>query len=260
MSQHMPLVGVSACRVVGETRAIQRVSEKYVTALTEGAGVCPVLIPALESGIDIATLVERLDGIFLTGSPSNVEPDRYDGGDSVTPDSHDPARDRVTIELIRSAVAAGVPLFGVCRGIQEINVAFGGSLLQAVHEDAARLDHRMRRDVPYDWRYRPAHSITVEDGGLLDSIVGPGPHIVNSLHGQALDRLGDRVVVEARAPDGIVEAISIAGAPGFALAVQWHPEWPRPMDGLSRRLFEAFGAAVRAHSAGVGIKSAARSA
>lgn len=244
MSRILPLVGVSACRVVGETHANQRVSEKYVTAMAEVAGVCPVLIPSLPRGVDVETLLARLDGVFLTGSPSNVEPHHYDGGDSATPDLHDPARDGATLALARAAVAAGVPLLGVCRGIQEINVAFGGSLFQQVQDDPHRLDHRMRRDVPYDWKYRPAHAIDLAPGGVLSRIAGSGPHLVNSLHAQAIDRPGDRVVVEARAPDGVIEAISIKDAPAFALGVQWHPEWPRPVEGINKAIFGAFGSAA----------------
>jgi len=249
LSHTLPLVGVTACRVQGENAANQRVSEKYVTAMSEIAGVCPVIIPALPGGMDIDSLLARLDGVFLTGSPSNVEPAHYDGGDSATPDQHDPARDGVTLALARAAVDRGVPLLGVCRGAQEINVAFGGTLVQRVHEEAGRLDHRMRRDVPYDWKYRPAHPVTLQPGGRLNRIAGDGPHLVNSLHGQAIDRPGPRVVVEGRAPDGVVEAISIADAPAFALAVQWHPEWPRPATGINRALFQAFGDAARAFAA-----------
>jgi putative glutamine amidotransferase len=242
----LPLVGVTACRITAENSASHRVGEKYVTAMSEAAGVCPVIIPALPNGVEIDTLLDRLDGVFLTGSPSNVEPAHYGGGDSATPEEHDPARDGVTLALARAAVERGVPLLGVCRGIQEINVAFGGTLHQEVHTDSGRLDHRMRRDVPYDWKYRPAHSVELVEGGDLAAIAGPGPHLVNSLHGQAIDRTGARVVVEARAPDGVIEAVSIADAPAFALAVQWHPEWPRPIGGINLALFEAFGAAARA--------------
>jgi putative glutamine amidotransferase len=249
-SRRLPLVGVTACRIMGESNASHRVGEKYVTAMSEVAGVCPVIIPALPGGVDVDSLLDRLDGVFLTGSPSNVEPSRYDGGDSVTPDEHDPARDGVTLDLARAAVARGIPLLGVCRGAQELNVAFGGSLHQEVHTNTGGLDHRMRRDVPYDWKYRPSHSLALVEGGTLAAIAGAGPHLVNSLHGQAIDRLGARVVVEGRAPDGVVEAISIADAPAFALAVQWHPEWPRPVDGINRAIFEAFGAAARAAAEG----------
>ncbi|MDF1794014.1 MAG: gamma-glutamyl-gamma-aminobutyrate hydrolase family protein [Thalassobaculaceae bacterium] len=250
MSRNLPLVGVTACRILGDHTASHRVGEKYVTAMSEIAGVCPVIIPALPGGVEIDALLERLDGVFLTGSPSNVEPSHYDGGASATPDDHDPARDGVTLALARAAVARGVPLLGVCRGAQELNVAFGGTLVQEVHRDTGGLDHRMRRDVAYDWKYRPAHSLDLVAGGRLAAIAGPGPHLVNSLHGQAIDRPGERVVVEGRAPDGVVEAISIADAGAFALAVQWHPEWPRPAQGINRALFQAFGDAARAHADG----------
>jgi putative glutamine amidotransferase len=247
----MPLIGVTACRVRTESHANQRVTEKYVTVLVEEDIGCPVMIPALETGMHPEVLVRRLDGILLTGSPSNVEPHHYDGGPSESPDEHDPARDAVTLPLIRAAVAAGVPILGLCRGIQEMNVAFGGSLVQRIQEDTARLDHRMRRDVPFDWKYRKAHPVTLTPGGLLERIAGPGPHMVNSLHGQGIDRPGARVRVEATAPDGVIEAISIAEAPGFALGVQWHPEWPRPCAGIDKAVFQAFGDAVRARLAGL---------
>ena len=246
----MPLIGVTACRVPTESYANQRVSEKYVTVVVDEVGACPMMIPALQTGVDPGVLVARLDGILLTGSPSNVDPQHYQGTPSENPDEHDPARDAVTLPLIRAAVAAGVPILGLCRGFQEMNVAFGGSLTQRIHEDPARLDHRMRRDVPYDWKYRKAHPVALTAGGLLERIAGPGPHMVNSLHGQGVDRPGERVRVEATAPDGVVEAISISGAAGFALGVQWHPEWPRPCRGLDRAIFQAFGEAVRARVAG----------
>lgn len=250
----LPLIGVTACRVRTEAHAYQKVTEKYVTAVTDEVGGCPVLIPALETGLDVARLVARLDGILLTGSPSNVDPRHYQGTPAADPDEHDPARDAVTLPLIRAAVAAGLPILGLCRGMQEMNVAFDGSLVQRLHDDLGRLDHRMRRDVPFDWKYRKAHAIALTPGGLLEQLAGPGPHMVNSLHGQGIDRPGPGVRVEAVAPDGVVEAISIAGAPGFALGVQWHPEWPRPSAGIDRAIFRAFGAAARA---AVGLRPAA---
>lgn len=216
-----------------------------------------MLIPALESGIDPQALVRRLDGILLTGSPSNVEPRHYQGTPTENPAEHDPARDGVTLPLIRAAVAAGVPILGLCRGIQEMNVAFGGSLVQRIQDDPGKLDHRMRRDVSFDAKYRKAHPIALTPGGLLEGIAGPGPHLVNSLHGQGIERLGTGVRVEATAPDGIVEAISISAGPGFALGVQWHPEWPRPCQGIDRSVFQAFAAAVRARVGTGSVRSAA---
>lgn len=256
----LPLIGVTACRIRTEAHAYQKVTEKYVTAVTDEVGGCPLLIPALEAGVDPAALVRRLDGILLTGSPSNVDPRHYQGTSDPesceNPDERDPARDAVTLPLIRAAIAAGVPILGLCRGMQEMNVAFGGSLVQRLHDDVARLDHRMRRDVPFDWKYRKAHPVALAAGGVLERIAGPGPHLVNSLHGQGVDRPGGRVRVEATAPDGVVEAISIADAAAFALGVQWHPEWPRPAAGIDRAIFRAFGEAVRARVAG-GLRAAA---
>jgi len=244
----LPLIGVTACRIRTESHAQQRVTEKYVTAVVDEVGACPLMIPALESGIDAALLVRRLDGILLTGSPSNVEPQHYQGCSGENPDEHDPARDAVTLPLIRAAVACGLPILGLCRGVQEMNVAFGGTLVQRIHDDLGKLDHRMRRDAPFDWKYRKAHPVVLTPGGMLERIAGPGPHMVNSLHGQGVDRPGSRVRVEATAPDGVIEAISIADAPGFTLGVQWHPEWPRPCAGIDRAIFRAFGDAVRARA------------
>lgn len=253
----IPLIGVTACRVKTEAHAQQRVTEKYVTVVVGEVGACPVMIPALETGMHPEVLVRRLDGILLTGSPSNVDPQHYQGTPGENPEEHDPARDAVTLPLIRAAVAAGVPILGLCRGIQEINVAFGGTLVQRIHDDTGKLDHRMRRDVPFDWKYRKAHPVALAPGGLLERVAGPGPHMVNSLHGQGIDRPGARVRIEATAPDGVIEAISIADAPGFALGVQWHPEWPRPCAGIDRAIFRAFGDAVRARAAGGAARAVA---
>jgi len=252
-SMPQPLVGLSCCLQPGEVMPGHRVGDKYVTAVVEMAGACPILIPALETGVDVDLILDRLDGVVLTGSPSNIDPQHYGGPPQEADENgfgrHDPARDAVTLPLIRRAVERGVPLFGICRGIQEVNVAFGGSLLDKVQEDTTRLDHRMRRDVSYDWKYRPAHPVDLTPGGLLERWAGPGPHMVNSLHGQAVDRPGDRVVVEATAPDGIIEAISIRDAVSFAVAVQWHAEWPRPASPLNAALFAEFSKAIRAHAA-----------
>lgn len=246
----LPLVGVTACRRFTDSHPYQKVTEKYVTAVVDEVGACPVIIPALETGVDLPSILARLDGVLLTGSPSNLEPRHYGGGDSTTPEDHDPARDALTLPLVRATVAAGLPLLGLCRGIQEINVAFGGTLHQEIHSWPRRLDHRMRRDVAYDLKYRPAHPVELRPGGLLERIAGPGPHLVNSLHGQGLDRLGDRIEVEATAPDGVIEAISVRGAAAFALGVQWHPEWPRPATGIDRALLHGFGDALRRRAGG----------
>ncbi|UUX48001.1 gamma-glutamyl-gamma-aminobutyrate hydrolase family protein [Nisaea acidiphila] len=255
----LPLIGVTACHQEGEDHSTQRVSEKYVTCVPEPTGGLPLIIPALEEGqLDLDSLVAHLDGLLLTGSPSNVEPHHFNGPESVEGTQHDPRRDGVTLPLIRKAIEAGVPVLGICRGIQEMNVALGGTLHQRIFDFDDTFDHRMRRDVEFDRKYRPAHEIRMTSGGLLARIAGSETALVNSLHAQGIDKPGENVVVEAVAPDGIVEAISMPSAKAFVLGVQWHPEWPRPIEGINRKIFEAFGEACRAHlRARLGLADAA---
>jgi putative glutamine amidotransferase len=221
------------------------VGEKYARAVLEAAGAVPLLIPALAEELGMDELVERLDGIVFTGSPSNVEPRHYEGPPSEPGTLHDPARDATTLPLIRKAVQAGVPVLGICRGFQEMNVAFGGTLHQKVHEVAGHLDHRDDETQPLDTQYGPAHDVTLESGGLLRTFADTNRIRVNSLHSQGIDRLGRELVVEARAPDGLVEAFRVRDAARFAVAVQWHPEWKVMSNPFSRALFAAFGAASR---------------
>ena len=226
------------------------VGEKYARAVMEAAGAAPLLIPAFAEELRFSELLERLDGVFFTGSPSNVEPHRYQGPPSVPGTLHDPARDATTLPLIRKAVEAGVPVFGICRGFQEMNVAFGGTLHQRVHEVQGFLDHRDDETQPLEVQYGPAHDVTLEPGGVLRSLSANDRVRVNSLHSQGIERLGSELAIEARAPDGLIEAFRVARAPGFALAVQWHPEWQVMSNSFSRALFAAFGqaAADRAQS------------
>lgn len=224
------------------------VGEKYARAVLDAAGGLPLLIPSLAEELKLDDLVERFDGLLFTGSPSNVEPRHYEGPPSRPGTLHDPARDATTLPLIRKAVGAGVPVLGICRGFQEVNVAFGGSLHQRVHEVAGYLDHRDDESQPLDVQYGPAHEVILESGGLLRSLAGAERVRVNSLHSQGIERLGPGLAVEARAPDGLVEAFRVEGAQRFALAVQWHPEWKVMDNPLSRALFAAFGAACRARA------------
>jgi len=226
------------------------VGEKYARAVMEAAGAAPLLIPALAEELRFDELLERLDGLLFTGSPSNVEPHRYQGPPSDPGTLHDPARDATTLPLVRKAVAAGVPVFGICRGFQEMNVAFGGTLHQKVHEVQGFLDHRDDDTQPLEVQYGPAHDVTLEPGGVLRSLATSDRVQVNSLHSQGIERLGGELAVEARAPDGLIEAFRVADAPSFALAVQWHPEWQVMSHAFSRALFAAFGkaAAQRAQS------------
>jgi putative glutamine amidotransferase len=255
-----PLIGVSACLMVDETFCFHRVGEKYVSAVLDGAGGLPLLIPALGSRLDLTALLDRLDGVLITGARSNVEPHHYGGPPPAADlaagsaaDLRDPARDATVLPLIRKAVAGAVPLFAICRGIQELNVALGGTLHQEVHGLSGRLDHRSDKSLPHHERYEAAHPVALTQGGTLQALLDGAAEIrVNSLHGQAIDRLAPRLVVEATAADGTIEAVSVGGAPAFALAVQWHPEWRVQDNPVSRRLFAAFGAACRARQAARG--------
>lgn len=217
----------------------------YIEAAAEGAGGLPLVLPALGDAVDIDRVLSMVDGVLITGSTSNVHPDRYHGPQSREGVKHDPARDATTLPLIRRAIELGVPLLGICRGLQEINVAFGGSLHQHVHELPGKLDHRDDDSLPVAERFRPAHEVTLTEGGLLHGLAGTGRIMVNSLHHQAIDRLGEGLVVEARADDGVIEAVRIENAPGFAVGVQWHPEADFHDNPTSARLFETFGDACR---------------
>ena len=246
MASARPLIGIPADRrLIGKLQhPFHMVGEKYARAVLDAADAVPLLIPALAEELRFEELLERLDGLVFTGSPSNVEPHRYQGPPSEPGTLHDPARDATTLPLIRKAVAAGVPVFGICRGFQEMNVAFGGTLHQKVHEVPGHLDHRDDESQPLEVQYGPAHDVTLEPGGVLRGIAASDRVTVNSLHSQGIDRLGAELAVEARAPDGLVEAFRVRAAPRFALAVQWHPEWQVMSNPFSRALFANFGQAA----------------
>ena len=249
MASARPLIGIPADRRLVGAHPFHMVGEKYARAVLDAAGAAPLLIPSLADELGFEELLERLDGLLFTGSPSNVEPHRYEGPPSAPGTLHDPARDATTLPLIRKAVAAGVPVFGICRGFQEMNVAFGGTLHQKLHEVPGHLDHRDDGTQPLEVQYGPAHDVTLEPGGMLRAFA-PGDRIpVNSLHSQGIDRLGPELEVEARAPDGVIEAFRVRNAQRFALAVQWHPEWKVMSNPFSRALFAAFGEASRERAA-----------
>ncbi|HYL72484.1 MAG TPA: gamma-glutamyl-gamma-aminobutyrate hydrolase family protein [Candidatus Dormibacteraeota bacterium] len=245
MAAVRPLIGIPADRRMVGKHPFHMVGEKYARAVMVGSGAAPLLIPSLAEELRFEELLERLDGLLFTGSPSNVEPHRYQGEPSAPGTLHDPARDATTLPLIRKAVAAGVPVFGICRGFQEMNVAFGGTLHQKLHEVPGNLDHRDDESQPLEVQYGPAHDVTLEPGGTLRALSGTERVRVNSLHSQGIERLGDELEVEARAPDGVIEAFRVRAARAFALAVQWHPEWQVMSNPFSRALFAAFGQASR---------------
>jgi putative glutamine amidotransferase len=214
----------------------------------EAADAVPLIVPALASQFRLEELLDRLDGLLLTGSPSNVEPHRYGGEPSEPGTWHDRERDEVTLPLIPRAIESGVPLLGICRGFQEMNVAFGGSLWQRLHEVPGHLDHRDDEKLDLEQQYAPAHDVILEPGGVLRRLAGTDRVKVNSLHSQGVRELGKGLAIEARAPDGVIEAFRVQAAPNFALAVQWHPEWRVGGNPFSRALFAEFGAACRARA------------
>lgn len=244
-ARQRPVIGVPACIKEVEGHPFHAVGDKYLRAAAEGADALPLVVPALGRAIDVDTVLSMVDGLLVTGSTSNVHPDLYGGPQSREGVKHDAARDATTLPLIRRAAELGVPLLAICRGLQEMNVAFGGSLHQHVHELPGKLDHRDDKSLPVAERYGPAHEVALAEGGRLRALAGAARITVNSLHHQAIDRLGEGLAVEARADDGVIEAVRIEDAPGFTIGVQWHPEADFRHNPTSARLFEAFGAACR---------------
>jgi putative glutamine amidotransferase len=240
-----PLVLVPACnRMLGEL-CYHVAASKYLDAVRI-SGCQPLIVPSVAPP-DVDALLDVAHGLLLTGSPSNVHPQHYD--ETVLDESLplDPTRDAWILPIIPKVLARGMPLFAICRGFQEANVALGGTLHQAVHQVQGFADHRDRDDDPVEVQYQVAHDVFIEPGGVLARLLEVDRIAVNSLHGQGINRLASRLQVEARAPDGLVEAFSVRDALGFALAVQWHPEWNAEDNPVSMRLLGAFGDAVRAY-------------
>jgi putative glutamine amidotransferase len=224
------------------------VGEKYIAAVRDGAGGLPFLIPALGESVDPDAILSRIDGLLLTGSPSNVEPHHYGGEPSRPGTMHDPHRDETTLKLVDRALETGVPLFAICRGYQELNVVLGGSLHQHVEEQPGHHDHRENPEDPLDVQYGPSHDVHLVEGGLLHGLAGTDTVKVNSLHSQGVARLASGVTVEAVADDGLIEGFVVDGAGGFTLAVQWHPEWKVTENSFSSAIFKTFGDACRVYA------------
>jgi putative glutamine amidotransferase len=241
-----PLIGIICCVRIEGDHVLHSVSEKYITAAVDAAGGLPVLLPALGSRIEAKEAVAHLDGVLVPGSRTNVEPHHYDSEPAVPDFLFDPARDGMSLPILRAAVSADVAVLAICRGIQELNVALGGSLHQRLQELPGRLDHRAPKgevDVRYAYA---AHPVALTPGGLFERLNDGAPSlVVNSLHQQGIDRLAQGLVVEATAPDGQIEAVRHARA-RFVVGVQWHPEWRHADQHFSRALFAAFGEGCRA--------------
>jgi len=239
----LPVVGITCCRKVRESWPVHSVGEKYVTAVSDAAGALPLLVPALATRLDVDMVLARLDGLLLTGSPSNIEPHHYLGDPSEPGTWHDPERDLASLALIPAAIRVGMPLFAICRGCQELNVVLGGTLHQKLADVPGLVNHKEDPSDPLEIQYGPAHRVDLVDGGLLRQLAGTPSVTVNSLHGQGIRRLAPGVTVEAVAEDGLVEAFSVDDVDGFALAVQWHPEWHAADNAFSLAMFREFGRA-----------------
>jgi putative glutamine amidotransferase len=239
----LPVVIVTSCNRVLGAHNYHIAGRKYVDAVRL-AGALPLIAPPCAEA-EIDGLLAAADGVLLTGSPSNVHPGRFGEAvhDAALP--LDPERDAWTLPLVRQALDRGLPLLAICRGTQEVNVALGGTLYQAVHEVPGLNDHREDDSQPVDEQYAPAHRVDVVAGGVLEAITGRTGFEVNSLHGQGLKQLAPGLRVEAVASDGLVEACSCPDAPGFNLCLQWHPEWQAATNPVSMKILHAFGAAVR---------------
>lgn len=245
MAERTPIVGIPCDHRMLGAHPFHIVGEKYITAVRDGAGALPLLIPALDPPIPPSELLAAVDGFLFTGSPSNVSPKRYGGPLPREGVLQDENRDATTLPLLEAAIESGKPTLCVCRGFQELNVALGGTLFQHVHEIAGRSDHRENKTASLDEQYGPAHDVQVLEGGVLARIVRQRTFKVNSLHSQAIDRLAVRLFADAVAPDGTVEAVSMPDANGFVLGLQWHPEWRWAENSVSREIFSAFGRALR---------------
>ena len=247
-----PLVCVSASVVVIENGRYptHATGAKNIDAVERFTGCTPVMLPPLGDRLDAECFVERIDGLVLTGGRANVEPHHYDGPPFPDDEPIDPERDATTLSMVRACVAAGVPVFGICRGIQEMNVALGGSLHYRLHLLEDKDDHRMPRrdDVTAEEIFRPRHPVRLTRGGSFERLAGAPEVMVNSLHGQGIDRLADSLEIEAFSPDGVIEGVRLRDDRTFTAGVQWHAEWKPEEHALSRRLFEEFGHAARARA------------
>ena len=254
----MPLVCVSASVMELENRRhlVHGTGAKNIDAVERFAGCVPVMLPALGERLDVESFVERIDGLVLTGGRANVEPRHYDGPPFPDDEPIDPERDATALAMVRACVAARVPVFGICRGIQEMNVALGGSLHYRLHLLEDKDDHRMPRhdDVTVEEIFRLRHSVRLARGGLFERLAGASEVMVNSLHGQGIDTLADTLEVEAVTPDGVIEGVRLKDDRTFTVGVQWHAEWKPEEHDLSRKLFEEFGRAARVRA---GLRSLA---
>jgi len=246
-----PIVGVATCRRTIKDLDYDCTQHKYLAALYHSAKVLPLQIPLLGDDLDIDSLFDVVDGILLTGSHSNIHPSSYMESQQQPDFMLDVERDRTFIPLIKPAIDRGIPLLALCRGFQELNVAYGGTIQSDLSKMDSSIEHGEDASEPLEQRYESRHTVNLVPGGRLTSLLQVDTIQVNSLHYQGIDRLGDGLVVEGYAPDGVIEAISVKDSRGFAIGVQWHPEWRSTENPVSIALFSEFGSACQAHAQGV---------
>jgi len=245
--QSQPLIAIPANRFSYEDHIRHGVQEQYLAAALDVAGVTPLIVPALAEKLDLAAILDAVDGILITGARSNVHPARYGVAETAAHAPFDPERDATTLPLIRMALARGIPLLAICRGMQELNVALGGTLLAHVQDLPGRDDHRPPENARPDELYALRQKVSIQADSRLAAIIGTGDILVNSLHEQAIGELAPSMTVEAKASDGTIEAIAVKDAKSFVLGLQWHPEYWATSDKPSKAVFESFGAAVYNH-------------
>lgn len=238
-----PIVVIPCCTKTIDGYTFDAVSRRYAAAVAQVAECQPLLIPLEEALVDIGAVLAIADGILLTGSPSNIEPRHYSDEAPAMPERLDPARDAVTLPLIQIAIQEKIPLFAICRGMQELNVALGGTLHQEVHAQTDKLDHRASSELTLEQRWGPVHQLRLQ--GRLKDWIGREKIVVNSLHSQGIAQLAKGLTPEAFAEDGLVEAVRGSEDHPFLLGVQWHPEWQATSNPVSIELFRRFGTAAR---------------
>lgn len=219
---------------------------KYIQAIIQAANCVPILIPAIAEQTNFEQLLTILDGVLLPGGYSMVDPLNYQEANAPADTKLDIARDQTSFGLIKQAIATGVPILGVCRGFQEMNVALGGSLHQKLHEHEIYQEHRENKNVSLEEQYADCHKVTLTTAGQLSKIMNTQEMKVNSLHTQGVDKLAENLSVEAISEDGLCEAFSVDNAKAFSMAVQWHPEWKVMNNNKNGKLFAAFGSACKA--------------
>jgi putative glutamine amidotransferase len=244
-----PLVAITSDVRTFENYTWHAAPDQYLMAAYDAAGVIPLIVPSFGDGLDIDAILDGVDGVLITGSKSNVHPSLYGAAPSEAHEPFDPARDATSLPLIRRAIERGVPLLAICRGIQELNVALGGTLATEIQELDGRMDHRAPQSDQQAERFAIRHPVKIKPGSCLAQVMQSDSIQVNSVHRQAIDMPAPQLEIEAVAEDGTIEAVSVKNARSFAVGVQWHPEYWVKNDSPSRKIFAAFGDAARAHKA-----------